>query len=269
MNQIYHIYRKEDLMKRIVLLLAVGLMSWTGDSFGEAPGEFYSREHRDHVHHQFRHPDLMAEIEKEFRILEKTRFLEQIQSANWGNAEKIGMYEVELPSDILALHEHDHPSQVELGKEYWMPCYRARVENIINSDTCELRFESGDVFYLTGCSTEGFYSGKFIVLTSPVLCSRIHSDGTRILRFVPKEELAPRVEDGDVFDKNQIAALQERGYERWQYQNGEVFWAKFQSFSRGKIHFLDWEGNELTVKPGQLSSASNRLYRQKVREGKL
>ena len=253
MNQIYHIYRKEDPMKRIVLLLAVGLIFWTGSSFGENPNIAIITDKTEWASPELHHNR------------ERVRHWK----TNWELAEKIGMYEVELSSDILALYEQDHPSRVEFGKEYWFPCYRAKIESIENSDTCLICFESGDIFYLTGYPTEGFYSGKFIVLTSPILCSRIHSDGTRILRFVPKEELSQRIEDGDVCDKNQIAALRDAGYEKWEYKNGEVFWAFFFSFSRGKINFIDWEGNELTVKPGQLPSASNRLYRQKVREGKL
>ena len=276
MNQFYRIYSKEDLMKRIVLLLtAASLLIWPANTFAEPFEGPHPDKHDFSAHGEAPpHPrhwmsDSDAGIERMLRAQEKRERREYIQHKNWVNAEKIGMYEVELSSKILALYKYDQPLQVELGQEYWLPSRIARVETIINSDTCELCFESGDIFYLTGYPTEGFYSGKFIVLTSPILCSRIHSDGTRILRFVPKEELSQRIEDGDVCDKNQIAALRDAGYEKWEYKNGEVFWAFFFSFSRGKINFIDWEGNELTVKPGQLSSASNRLYRQKVREGKL
>ena len=253
MNQFYRIYSKEDLMKRIVLLLAVGLIFWTGSSFGENPNIAIITDKTE-----WASPEL-------YRYRERVRHWK----TNWELAEKIGMYEVELSSDILALYEQDHPSRAEFGKEYWFPCYRAKIESIENSDTCLICFESGDIFYLTGYPTEGFYSGKFIVLTSPVLCSRIHSDGTRILRFVPKEELSQRVKEGELFDKNQLAALKYAGYQEWQYKDGKAFWAKYESVSKGEIHFIDTMGDPLTLKPGQLSSAVYKFYNQELRRTKV
>lgn len=245
MNQIYHIYRKEDPMKRIVLLLAVGLMISVSEVFAQLPA-------------LQKGDPLTFMVENHFRDRE---YQERIY---WERAKKIGLYDVELSYDFVGTYETGRPADMEPGNEYWLPAFTAMVTNVADRNTCELCFDIGACSaILKGYPTEGLRVGKIVVLTSPVICTAISSStGLMFLKFVSKEELAERIAEGEDFDENQLKAIRKAGYEKWDYRDGGHFWAKYESVSKGKLHLIDMEGKAMTVKPAELTPESSAVYRR-------
>ncbi|MBQ4142657.1 MAG: hypothetical protein IJD43_04185 [Thermoguttaceae bacterium] len=231
-------------MKRIVLFFAVGLMIFASDVFAQFPALQKGSVEAFEAEYHIRARELAA-----FLYLD--------------SAEKIGMYEVVLPYEFLYTAGTHRPGEMEAGKEYWLPQFCATVIEVVDEEICDLRFEiDGTYAILKGYPTKGLFCGKLIVLTSPVICTKVFPNGWRSVEFVSKEELAERVAEGEVFDENQLKAIRARGYEKWDYRDGGHFWAKYGSVSKGKIHLIDLEGEPMTVKPAELTPASSAVYRR-------
>lgn len=235
---------KEDIMKRSVLFFAVGLMIFASEAFAQIPA-------------------LLKGTPEAFEMECYLREQEMRERLYWESAEKIGMYEVELSYDFVGTYETCRPSEMEAGKEYWLPALTARITEIVDREICDLQFEiDGTYAILKGYPTGDLYEGMHIILTSPVLCTKVFPNGWLSMKFVSKEELAERVAEGEDFDKNQLAAIRNAGYEKWDYRDGGHFWAKYGSVSKGKLHLIDMEGKEMTVKPAELTPESSAVYRR-------
>ncbi len=232
-------------MKRIVLLLAVGLMTLTSDVFAQLPA-------------------LQKGDPLTFMVENHLRDREYQERIYWERAKKIGMYDTELSYDFVGTYEIGRPAEMEPGNEYWLPAFTAKVTNVLDRDTCELCFDIGACSaILKDYPTEGLRVGKIVVLTSPVICTGISSStGLMSLKFVSREELAERVAEGEIFDEDQLKAIRKAGYEKWDYRDGGHFWAKFESVSKGKLHLIDMEGKPMTVKPAELTPESSAVYRR-------
>jgi len=111
-------------MKRIVLLLAVGLMTLTSDVFAQLPA-------------------LQKGDPLTFMVENHLRDREYQERIYWERAKKIGMYDTELSYDFVGTYEIGRPAEMESGNEYWLPAFTAKVTNVLDRDTCELCFDIG------------------------------------------------------------------------------------------------------------------------------
>ncbi len=231
-------------MKRTVLFFAVCLMIFASEAFAQIPA-------------------LLKGTPEAFEMECYLREQEMRERLYWESAEKIGMYEVELSYDLVGTCETCRPSEMEAGKEYWLPALTARIMEVVDRGICDLRFEvDGTYAILKGYPTGYLYEGMHIILTSPVICTKVFPNGWRSLKFVSKEELAERIVEGVDFDKNQLAAIRKAGYEKWDYRDGGHFWAKYESVSKGKLHLRGLDGESKTVKPAELTPESSAVYRR-------
>lgn len=123
-----------------------------------------------------------------------------------------------------------------------------------------LVFDSDDVFILKNHPTQALFQGKYVVLASPVRCSR-DVDGTRILEFVPREELKKRCGEKE-WDAGQLHALEYAGFREWELRDGEKFFGRFVSVSQGELHLLGVDGQSQTLEPKELSAADAKFYRE-------
>ena len=225
-----------------------GLFLSLSFSFGQLPAIHKGSAEEAHVH-----------WEHVYRI--------SIEIENWDKATKIGFYETILPANIVIYYDV-RPQDVQPGNEYWMPKYRAKILRILGSSKCLIRFDTNDTFYLAGYPTQNLFADEFIVLSSPVVCFDV-IDGTRVLKFVPKETLEKRRGDA-LFDENQRKALEIADYREWELADGTKLWAKYNSVEKGEIVLEQYDGQLKTLKTKELSKKDAKFqiseWQKQVRE---
>ena len=212
-------------------------------------------------------PAILKGSVEEVYIRQRQIYYETLERSNWIKAAKIGLYENNVPVDA-AISYSERPDDVQLGNEYWMPRYRAKILQILDSNRCLIRFDTEETFYLTDYPTQNLFVDEYIVLASPVICTDV-IEGIHVLKFVPKKTLEERRGDA-LFDENQRKALKSVGYREWELADGTKLWAKFDSVVKGGIVLEDHEGQLKSLKTNELSKKDAKFqvdeWKKHVRE---
>jgi hypothetical protein len=174
---------------------------------------------------------------------------------SWNNAKKLGLSQklVDKPrSDRECLQ-----GPLRTGQKGYLETWQLAVRQVIGEKDLLIGFDdfSGEPLWLTGYPSKGLVDGDTIRLIGLIEVAGTKSFETvagskktvRLIRFVEPEEADPFLE--------------------WVSANGKhKVLAKFVDFTDGKVVLLTKKGKRVEVKPSDLSSVSQRAYREILKE---